>query len=132
MAKHTTILALAALITAVASTAMAAPPPSDARAARPMRPGSETMPILDNLSRFKCGGGRELTVQFSTGDSDFYAVVDAGDGPHLLPVKAWEGDVPNVTWSDGKRTLVWNVGVQLMFMDGGNHLDCGRGEEHHH
>jgi len=118
------------LLGLMAAGAIAAAPPP----AQPMiqRDGPAGVEAAFDTSRFKCANGKELVVQFSTGESDFFAIVDAGDGPHLLKVLPFKGEIPKVTWSDGQRTLEWNVGVQLMFMDGPRHLDCSRGETHEH
>jgi hypothetical protein len=60
------------------------------------------------------------------------AVVDPGDGPRSLPLRPWKvGDPPQITWSDGTRTLTWNPGVQLMWMNGAEHRDCGNGAGGH-
>lgn len=82
-------------------------------------------------SMFECEGGKKLFALFNTHDSQLFATVDTGDGPHELMLKPWDGGVPQITWSDGARTLTWSVGVQLMFVDGPTHLMCGRGEHHH-
>ena len=36
-----------------------------------------------------------------------------------------------LTWSDGKHTLTWSPGVQIMWMDGPAHRMCGRGGHKH-
>ncbi|WP_293906839.1 hypothetical protein [Phenylobacterium sp.] len=80
---------------------------------------------------FKCQDGGNLTAQFATRDARFVAIVDAGDGPHALPVEAWTGGPAKLTWTDGRRTLTWSPGVQIMWMDGVSHRMCGRGEHQH-
>ncbi|CAN5236201.1 hypothetical protein BH11PSE2_BH11PSE2_18110 [soil metagenome] len=80
---------------------------------------------------FKCEGGREMVAEFSTRGNEFVATVDTGEGEHVLTLKPGRIDVPEITWSDGKRTLTWSAGVQLMFMDGSTHLMCGRGGHEH-
>ena len=80
---------------------------------------------------FKCQDGSSLTAQFASRGALFLAIVDAGDGPHALP---WRPPTPGpvkITWSDGRRTLTWSPGVQIMWMDGATHLMCGRAEHRH-
>jgi hypothetical protein len=83
-------------------------------------------------TRFKCQEGGDLVAHFDTRGPRLIAVVDAGDGPHALPIRPWDGGPVRLTWSDGTRTLTWSPGVQIMWMDGdGAHRMCGR-EGHHH
>jgi hypothetical protein len=121
---------LAAL--ALAATALAVPSLSWSQEAPRM--SSDGRPLLDPLrgSVFKCDGSGELVAQFDTRGAQFVAIVDIGEGPHVLPLQPWKGDVPQITWSDGKRTLTWSPGVQIMWMDGVVHRACGRGGEHQH
>ena len=87
-------------------------------------------PIPD-LHTFKCESGGDLTADFSSQDAILVATVDAGDGPHVLPMRQGPYNVPELRWSDGQRTLVWTAGVQIMWMDGSNHRMCGRGGHKH-
>lgn len=99
------------------------------------RMGYEGKPVLgtDLASTFKCQNGGELTALFDTRDAQFVAIVDSGDGPHVLPLRPWNGEGPNVTWSDGRRTLVWTPGVHLVFTDGGRtQSGCSRDASHIH
>jgi hypothetical protein len=82
-------------------------------------------------SRFACGG-RSLLVRFGTVNTDSVAIVDAGDGPHLLKAGPWNAQLEQLRWSDGARTLTWSAGVKLMWMDGANYLMCERIGGHHH
>ena len=82
-------------------------------------------------STFACDGDRQLKTRFESRRAQSFAVVDAGDGPHALPLQPWDGGEPRITWSDGRRTLEWTAGVQLMWMDNGAHLACGRAQHHH-
>ena len=82
-------------------------------------------------TRFKCQAGGDLNAQFTSRDAKLIAIVDPGDGPHALPIKPWDGGPARIIWSDGKRTLTWNPGVQIMWMDGDQHRMCGRGEHQH-
>ncbi|THD62342.1 hypothetical protein [Phenylobacterium sp.] len=83
-------------------------------------------------TRFKCQTGGDLVAHFDTRGPRLIAVVDAGDGPHALPIQPWDGGPVQLTWSDGARTLTWSPGVQIMWMDGGEHRMCGREGGHHH
>ena len=80
---------------------------------------------------FRCQGGGDLIAEFTSRGSELVAIVDAGDGPHVLPLRPWTGGPAQITWSDGQRTLIWSAGVQLHWMDGANHRNCGRGGGHH-
>ena len=82
-------------------------------------------------TRFKCQDGGELSARFGIGDAKLIAIVDSGDGPHVLPVLPWTGGPAVLRWSDGQRTLTWSPGVQIMWMDGTAHRMCGRGEHKH-
>jgi hypothetical protein len=94
---------------------------------------SAAKPALDIRGTiFKCDDGGELFAQFTTQGSAFVAIVQAGDGPHTLPIMPWTGGEPRITWSDGVRTLTWNPGVQIMWMDAAAHRMCGRETRHHH
>jgi len=83
-------------------------------------------------SVFKCSDGRELFARFTSQGAEAVAIVDAGDGPHVLPLRQGVPNVPEITWSDGQRTMTWSIGVQIMWMDGPSHLSCGRGAAHQH
>jgi hypothetical protein len=83
-------------------------------------------------TRFKCQTGGDLVAHFDTRGPRLIAVVDAGDGPHALPIQPWDGGPVQLTWSDGARTLTWSPGVQIMWMEGGEHRMCGREGGHHH
>ena len=83
-------------------------------------------------SSFKCADGGGLTAKFTSAGAQLVAIVDAGDGPHALPIRPWDGGAPIITWSDGKRTLTWSPGVQIMWMDGATHRMCGRSGGHKH
>ena len=122
---------LAAL--ALAAAALGAPAVSWSQQAQP-RMSSDGRPLLDPVrgSVFKCEGATDLVAQFDTRGAQFVAIVDIGEGPHVLPLQPWKGDIPQITWSDGKRTLTWSPGVQIMWMDGSVHRACGRGGEHQH
>ncbi len=99
--------------------ALAAPQDADDQAASPG-------------TRFKCEEGGELVAYFDSHGPRLVAIVDAGQGPHALPIQPWNGGPVQLTWSDGQRTLTWSPGVHIMWMDGGDHRMCGREGGHHH
>jgi hypothetical protein len=83
-------------------------------------------------THFKCQAGSDLTARFDARGPKLLMIVDAGDGPHALPITPWDGGPVRLTWSDGQRTLVWSPGVQIMWMDGAEHRMCGGGMHHEH
>ncbi|MGZ6015389.1 MAG: hypothetical protein ACXWKO_08000 [Phenylobacterium sp.] len=83
-------------------------------------------------TRFKCQTGADLSARFDARGPKLLMIVDAGDGPHALPITPWDGGPVRLTWSDGQRTLVWSPGVQIMWMDGAEHRMCGGGMHHEH
>ena len=82
--------------------------------------------------RFVCQDGGAILTRFSTEHGRLVAIVDTfdGDGPHTLAARPPELAPVQLIWSDGKRTLTWSPGVQIMFMETGVHRMCGGG--HHH
>ncbi len=94
--------------------------------------GAAPEPAVRPYTAFKCEGGGNLTAQFTNRDAKLIAIVDAGDGPHALPIRPWDGGAPKITWSDGRRTLTWSPGVQIMWMDGASHRMCGSAGHHQH
>ena len=112
-------LLLLAIVTSAGPTHLE--PASAAPQAREARP----------YTAFKCEDGGNLTAQFTNRDAKLIAIVDAGDGPHALPIRPWDGGPPKITWSDGRRTLTWSPGVQIMWMDGASHRMCGSAGHHH-
>jgi len=82
-------------------------------------------------TRFKCHEGGDLVAYFDSRPAGLVAIVDAGEGPHVLPIRPWDGGPVRLTWSDGRRTMTWSPGVQIMWMDGEAHRMCGRAEHHH-
>jgi hypothetical protein len=89
-------------------------------------------PVDAPPTRFKCQQGADLTARFDARGPKLLMIVDAGDGPHALPITPWDGGPVRLTWSDGQRTLVWSPGVQIMWMDGAEHRMCGGGMHHEH
>ena len=83
-------------------------------------------------TRFKCQTGADLSARFDARGPKLLMIVDAGDGPHALPIAPWDGGAVRLTWTDGQRTLVWSPGVQIMWMDGAEHRMCGGGMRHEH
>jgi len=115
-----TAVFLAALV--MSGSAFAQSQLNDEASAPPTRPIN---------TRFKCQDGGELSARFAIADARLVAIVDPGDGPHALPVRPWTSGPAMLTWTDGQRTLTWSPGVQIMWMDGGTHRMCGRGEHKH-
>ena len=118
--------ALAMLLPALALAAAPAPSWS-----QPERQASEPAHRPPARTTFKCQAGGDLTAQFASRDAQLVAIVDAGDGPHALPIQPWTGGPAKLTWTDGRRTLTWSPGVQIMWMDGASHRMCGRAEHRH-
>lgn len=83
-------------------------------------------------TRFKCQTGADISARFDARGPKLLMIVDAGDGPHALPITPWDGGPVRLTWSDGQRTLVWSPGVQIMWMDGAEHRMCGGAMRHQH
>lgn len=113
------------LIAALALSALLQQPAAQARVEPALDPAANKL--------FHCATGGSLLVQMVTREDNLVAVVDAGEGPKYLPLKPWiTGDPPQIVWTDGARTLTWNPGVKLMWMDGAQHRDCGRDQAHLH
>jgi hypothetical protein len=126
-------IGIKALVATALLAAVAAPQVSLAQVHRaPDTTGGQTDTYFDPGSQFKCDNGNNLIVHFSTRNAKFYAVVDAGNGPHALLLKPsiMVDDQPEIVWSDGQRTLTWAAGVKLMFMEGPAHVMCGRSHMH--
>lgn len=110
---------LSALVLALVSSAAYASPPGDEVDMR-------------EASRFKCAGGEELAIAFTSNQAGSVAVVALEGGRHALPIQPLEPGPVRITWSDGAHTLVWSAGVKLMWMEGHDrHLACGRGGHSH-
>ena len=120
------------LVLALAATT-ALPALAQAQAPRGLM-AAPAQPVLDTAtgSRFACEGGGEIKAHFVAQDAKLVAIVDAGDGPHVLPLRPFAGGPAVITWSDGTRTLTWSPSVQIHFMDGRVHKNCGRGGGHKH
>jgi hypothetical protein len=116
MTKLTWLAVLALLAPAAAWTQPVAPQPPER---------------LTSDGRFKCQDAPDLRAQFASRAGGLVAIVDAGDGPHALPLRPWDGGAVRITWSDGRRTLTWSPGVHLMWMDGAAHRMCGRAAHSH-
>jgi len=82
--------------------------------------------------RFACQDGGAIVARFATERGRLVAIVDAfdGDGPHTLASRPYVGPPVALTWSDGRRTLTWSPGVQIMWMDASVHRMCGGGMHH--
>jgi hypothetical protein len=84
-------------------------------------------------TRFRCQDGGDIVARFASQDGRLVAIVDAfdGDGPHTLAWTPFTGGPIRLTWSDGRRTLTWSPGVQIMWMAADVHRMCGRAGHHH-
>ena len=123
-------LALAAVVAGGHSPGKPAPGESVAPAGSAWT--DETAAAESPPTRFKCQAAADLTARFDARGPKLLMIVDAGDGPHALPITPWDGGAVRLTWSDGQRTLVWSPGVQIMWMDGAEHRMCGGGMHHEH
>jgi hypothetical protein len=121
-------LALAAVVAGAQSSAS----PSTSQAPAGSAWTDETAAAEVPPTHFKCQAGADLTARFDARGPKLLMIVDAGDGPHALPITPWDGGAVRLTWSDGQRTLVWSPGVQIMWMDGSEHRMCGGGMHHEH
>jgi hypothetical protein len=126
-------LALAAVVTSAASGSSPSAKPASADPAPPSATWTdETAAAQAPPTHFKCQAAADLTARFDATGPKLLMIVDAGDGPHALPITPWDGGPVRLTWSDGQRTLVWSPGVQIMWMDGAEHRMCGGGMHHEH
>jgi hypothetical protein len=84
-------------------------------------------------THFRCQDGGDIVARFASQDGQLVAIVDAfdGDGPHTLAWTPFTGGPIRLTWSDGRRTLTWSPGVQIMWMAADVHRMCGRAGHHH-
>jgi hypothetical protein len=84
-------------------------------------------------TRFRCQDGGDILARFASQDGRLVAIVDAfdGDGPHTLAWTPFTGGPIRLTWSDGRRTLTWSPGVQIMWMAADVHRMCGRSGHRH-
>jgi hypothetical protein len=112
----------------IGALALAAPGLASAQAdgARDPAPGTPG-------TRFRCQDGGDILARFASQDGRLVAIVDAfdGDGPHTLAWTPFTGGPIRLTWSDGRRTLTWSPGVQIMWMAADVHRMCGRAGHHH-
>ena len=86
----------------------------------------------DGRRNFKCSVG-SLDVRLDTREDGLVAVVfPERDVSYTLPVMPWTpGGPAQVTWSDGRRTLVWLSGVELHWTDGASERVCVNGAMRH-
>jgi len=123
----TGLLLAASAFSFLALTAQAQPPGE-----RPPAVDEAASQTEGSSKRFVCQDGGTLLTRFATEHGRLVAIVDAfdGDGPHTLLARPPELAPVQLIWSDGRRTLTWSPGVQIMWMDTGVHRMCGGG--HHH
>jgi hypothetical protein len=128
--RNSKVLAGALLLAALLLGVWAAPGLAAAQAPTGGDPAVEDKTAT---SRFRCQDGGDLQAQFVTQHGRLVAIVDAfdGDGPHTLAARPYDGPPVRLTWSDGRRTLTWSPGVQIMWMAADVHRMCGRAGHHH-
>lgn len=105
------LLSLAALLAPASAAQDFAQPPSETASG----------------SQFVCEDGRSLNMRLGMRNKESVAAVSTDGVRHVLQLQPWDGATPQIVWTDGLHTLTWNAGVRLMWMDGGGHLACGRG-----
>lgn len=118
--------AAVAMVASLAAAAVVAPPPSVAQT-----PGSPDMRLAQT---FACGSAGKMKAIFSSDRGGFTAYVLWPDQPvRMLDVQPPTGE-PLVAWSDGARTLTWNPGVRLTWMDRASPsmVHCSRDGGHDH
>ena len=125
-------LLLAATVLSFGGVAAQAQPQVQAQAERPPAVDEAASQTEGSAKRFVCQDGGTLLTRFATEHGRLVAIVDAfdGDGPHTLVARPPELAPVQLIWSDGRRTLTWSPGVQIMWIDTGVHRMCGGG--HHH
>src|SRR6185437_14210450 len=106
---------------ALAATAQDERPPPAVEAAQAETEGA--------AKRFTCQDGGTILTRFDTQHGRLVAIVDAfdGDGPQTLALRPYAGPPVQLVWSDGRRTLTWSPGVQIMLVDATVHRMCGGG-----
>ncbi len=80
---------------------------------------------------FKCQDGGDMVLSLSPNGDDVSAAVWIQGRSHLLRYQPPEPGLVQIVWSDGRSSLTWSPGVQLMWMSGDTHLMCGRGGHMH-
>jgi len=98
------------------------------------RDADDSAEHVDTRVRFTCQDGGDIVAKFAVERGELVAIVDAfdGDGPHTLASQPYGVAPVRLIWSDGRRTLTWSAGVQIMWMDASVHRMCGRAGGHHH
>lgn len=82
-------------------------------------------------SLFKCQDGSEMVLSLATTGDLVSAAVWLQGRSYLLRHQPPEPGLVQIVWSDGRSSLTWSPGVQLMWMSGDTHLMCGRGGHMH-
>lgn len=118
--------ATAAIVSSLAFAVAALPRPASADA--------PTEPDFRQAQTFACGTAGKMKTLFTSDSGELTAFVQwPGDPVRTLRILPPTGE-PNVAWSDGNRSLVWNAGVKLTWRDGatGKPVSCGRDNAHVH
>lgn len=98
---------------------------------RAQTPASPDMRLAQT---FACGSAGKMKAMFSSSRGGFTAYVLWPDQPvRALDVQPATGE-PLVAWSDGARTLTWNPGVRLTWLDraSATTVQCSRDGGHDH
>jgi hypothetical protein len=124
-------LFLAPLLLAATVLCLAAPVVAAAQERPPAAEAGEAQ-TEGASKRFACQDGGTILTRFATEHGRLVAIVDTfdGEGPRTLALRPYGGPPVQLIWSDGRRTLTWSPGVQIMWMDASVHRMCGGG--HHH
>ena len=80
---------------------------------------------------FKCQDGGEMVLSLAPNGDDVSAAVWIQGRSYLLRYQPPEPGPVQIVWSDGRSSLTWSPGVQLMWMSGDTLLMCGRGGHMH-
>lgn len=123
-----------ALTSAILSGAMLIAAAAPGLALAQDRDADDVAERIDTRVRFTCQDGGDIVAKFAVERGELVAIVDAfdGDGPHTLASQPYGVAPVRLIWSDGRRTLTWSAGVQIMWMDASVHRMCGRAGSHHH
>jgi hypothetical protein len=123
-----------ALTSAILSGAMLIAAAAPGLALAQDRDSDDSAEHVDTRVRFTCQDGGDILAKFAVERGELVAIVDAfdGDGPHTLASQPYGVAPVRLIWSDGRRTLTWSAGVQIMWMDASVHRMCGRAGGHHH
>ncbi len=80
---------------------------------------------------FLCQDGGKMVLALKDTGRGVAANVWLRGASYQLPLLPPITGLAQVSWSDGKNSLTWSPGVQLMWMNSETHLMCGRGTHQH-